>query len=272
MRKTRAKIPVFLIALPVIVSCVLRFFILLDFTDKKTGYVVAENQLPMFTYAAVFVLIIFVALFSRHKTELSPLLEFQKNSRGECLALSFLSLSFFADFLYQGYNCYDYLSGTNYIEYVYIIPLIISAMFALICCFYFGCAAMTANGSNYDFRNLKVFHFAPIIWGLIKLIIMMLKIIDIRLGIENVLEFLLLAFMMMFFFSFLSMIDNDGVPSRMFVFFATATFALSVILVMPRAALIIIGKAEVLSRVTYSGLNYIAIGIFALTFSSKAVK
>lgn len=271
MRNTRAKIPVFFIALSVIAACVLRFFILLDFTDKKTGYVVEGTVLPLFLYAVLGVILLFVGLFSKNKTQPSSLLDFEGSSKGECLNYLFLSLSFFIDFIYQGYICYDYLSGTDYIEYVYVIPLIITALLALICCFYFGCAAMTANGSNYDFRNLTVFHFAPVMWGLVRLIMMMLKIIDIRLGVENMLEFLLLSFMMMFFFSFLSMLDNGGAPGKAFIFFALSTFALSVVLVAPRAVIIIMGKSEMLCRVTYSNINYLAIGIFAVTLSKKAL-
>lgn len=272
MQKTRAKIPVYFMIIPVIASCVLRFFQLLHFTDKKTGNVSDGAHMTIVVYALLAAAVIFDFIYAKGKNEFLPLLDFEKDSKKEYIASAFLAFSYFADFVQQVYNCYNYISRVSYIEYAYLIPMAVSGVLALLCCFYFVCFAMTAGGSNYDFRNFTLFHFLPVIWCFSKLIMMMLKIIDVQQNVEGVLEFLLMAFMVVFFFCYISMVDNKGAVSRAFVFFANAVLIMAAALVLPRYAVIISGNLKVLSPVDYTGLTYLAAGLFAVTLSSKALK
>lgn len=272
MQKIRAKVMVYLISLPVAVSCILRFFLLLNHTDKKTGLLTDGNNLSLIIYALAFLIIVLAALYSYKKTHLGTLFDLDKGERGEYLSASFLAAAFFADFIYQGYNCYDYFSRVSYIDYAYFIPLALSGLLSLVCCFYFICVGLTANGSNYDFRNFRILHFMPVLWGFVKLLLIMFKIIDIRLDVESTLEFLMIAVMIMFFFCYISMLDNKGRASRLFVFFAVVSFSLSLILALPRLVIIAIGKYDVLSHIDYFSLSYIAAGVFAVTLTAKADK
>lgn len=272
MQKTRAKTPVYFMIIPVVASCVLRFFQLLDFTDKKTGNVIGAAHMSFSVYILLAAAMIFDFVYVKKKTSFAPLLDFENKSRSEYTVSAFLSFAYFADFLHQAYNCYHYISRVSYIEYAYLIPLAVSGVLALFCCFYFVSFAMTAGGSNYDFRNFTVFHFMPVIWCFSKLIMMMLKIIDIKQNIEGVLEFLLMVFMIMFFFCYISMVDNKGAISSMFVFFSNAVLIMGTVLVLPKYAIIVSGNYGILSPVDYTGLTYLAVGIFAVTLSVKSLK
>ena len=99
-----------------------------------------------------------------------------------------------------------------------------------------------------------------------------LKIIDIKQNVEGVLEFLLVSFMIMFFFCYIVMVDNKGEMSRVFIFFANSVLIMAAVLVLPRYAVIVSGNSGVLSPVDYTGLTYLAAGIFAVTLSVKSLK
>ena len=91
----------------------------------------------------------------------------------------------------------------------------------------------------------------------------MIKIVDIKQDSDTVLEFLLLSFMLMFFFSYILMLDNSGRASKPFVFSAISTFALASVIALPRLAIIIAGKGEVLYPADYTSISYFAVGLFA---------
>lgn len=272
MQKARGKATIYLISLPIIISCVLRFFQLLRYTDKKTGLIVDGGNLSFVIYALLLVIFIISALYSKRHQPVRTLFASENGTKGEFLSSVFLSGAFFADFMYQSFNCYSYSSRVSYIDYTFLIPLALSGLLALACCFYFLCASMTANGSNYDFRNFTILHFAPVLWGFFRLLLIMLKIIDVKLDVEATIEFLLIAMMIMFFFCYISMLDNGTAPTRAFVYFAVITFSLSLILALPRIALIIIGKGSQLSHIDYFPLTFVAVGVFAITLTQKSVK
>ncbi|MCM1114198.1 MAG: hypothetical protein NC397_01730 [Clostridium sp.] len=272
MQKTRAKIPVYLLVLMVIASCVLRFFQLLKYTDHY-GDIAVKSSIPIFIYGMFFGELILTAIYAFKIKATGNIFNFNTANKSSYFASSFLCAAFFIDFLHQCINCFNYISSASYIEYAYIIPLGLSALFSLINCFYFVTFALTAKGSNYDFRNFTLLHFSPIIWGIAKLVIIMVKIVDITINIEICLEFLLLVFMLIFFFSYISLIDKHGNDTgRTFVFSAVMTITMSVIVALPKLiSLFIIGK-EAFMAVNYSCITYIAIGVFALVLLNKALK
>lgn len=270
MQNAKGKITAYLISIPIAVSCVLRFFQLLRYTDKSTGLLTGEkNEFSIIIYAMLLAVMVIDAVYCAKKTELCLLPDAKNVSKTKYFASLFLVIAFFVDFIHQAYNCYDYLSRGSYVDNTYIILLIISALLALLCCFYFSIFALTVNGSNYDYRNFTLLHFVPAMWGFARLVLIMVKIIDIRLGIDTMLEFLLLCALLMFFFCFISMVDNNGKGSRLFVFFAIASLSASLILVLPRFAMLLSGRAELLHNVNYTGVTYVACGIFAVSFLLK---
>lgn len=263
MQRARGKLPIYLIAVLVFSSCLVHFFQLLRYTDKNTGLVTGETMLPFILYALVFAAAGAAGFYAKGCHSIEPV-----NLSGINKTLYFssalLSVTMFADFLHQCFGCYDYISKTNYIEYVYIIPLALSGLFALMSCFYFATLSVTAKGSNYDFKNFTLLHLAPVLWAFLRLILIMIKIIDVKRDADTALEFLLLSFMLLFFFCYISMIDNGGRVSRLFIFSAIVVFSIAAVLVLPRLVLMVMGRGDVLYHAAYTGISYFAVGLFAV--------
>lgn len=263
MQKDRGRLPVYFIAVLVFSACLVHFFQLLRFTDKSTGYFNGGTAMPIIIYSLVFAAVGLAGLYAKQCVLSSPVMMTDGNKR-LYFGSAFLSVAMFADFVHQCFSCYDYISKTNYIEYAYIIPLAMAGLFALICCFYFAVLSITAKGSNYDFRNFTFLHFIPVLWAFTRLILIMIKIVDIKQDSDTVLEFLLLSFMLMFFFSYILMLDNNGRVSRLFVFSALSSFVFASVIALPRLAILVSGQGAVLCPADYTSISYFAVGLFAV--------
>lgn len=270
MQNTRAKISVYLMSLTVGVSCVLRFFQLKSFTDSDTGCVVKSSNIAYYIYAVIAVAVVFAGLFAFFGGKAKRIvIDPESFGSREFTASALLSVTFFGEFVYQAYSAYSYFTTASYLDYIYFIPLICSSVFALLSCFYFSVFSITAGKAGYDFRNFVWMHFMPVIWGISSLIIIMVRIVDTARCIETVLQFLFLIFFMAFVFCFISSLDSGGRTPKLFGFSSTGLFIIAVVMVIPRLAMIIAGNAEQLCKVSYFGLNYLMLGIFALILSCK---
>lgn len=273
MQKARAKLPVFFIVLTVTVACVMRFFQLINDTDLKTGMIVSNGNASFAVYMAVLLTAVSAVVFSVMNKSLTFALGDCNESKALFLSAVFLSLSMFADFVHQCFNCYDYIQSVSFIEYAYLIPLALSALFALLCCLYFLILAVSFRRSDYDFGNFTWFHIIPVIWAFTKLFRIMIKIVDIRLGVEVFIEFLLIVFIFCFLFSFLYAVDNKNKNASGFLAFSCImTSSLCAVLVLPRYAVFIFGKGDLLSEVTYTSCTYIMFGLFTLAFLCDLVR
>lgn len=242
----------------------IRFLQLLKYTDKQTNLINSNYYLSFVVYGLIFAGIVFCIVYAYIENEKTRKIRLIGNN-GVYVSLICLCGAYFFDFIHQCCNCYDYLNSTSLIEYHYLIPLGVSGLFALLSCFYFFVVSLTVRETNYDFRNFTLFHFVPIIWAFSRLIIIMVKIIDVRTGIESVCEFMFLAAFLCFSFSAVSAIDkNRNDAGRFFNFSAAALFLFSVILALPRLLVIIAGKYFLLYHETFSSITYLVIGIFAL--------
>lgn len=267
-QKTKARLPLFLFGVLVAVACVLRFFQLLKYTDVKNGY--SQNgEISIVLYILIALAAVFSGIYSKNIKSTNKIFEFDKGRRAYFLSSAFLSLTFFVDFVHQCYNCYYYVSKTAYIEHTYITFLALLAFLSVLCSFYFGVFTLTALGRNYDFRSFKYFHFAPVMWGFSKLILIMLKIVDIRFNVEACIEFLLVCFMLMFFLCFVSAIDRKGKASRLLVFSSMMTITLSLVISIPRILLVLTHSWEKLYNAGFTVMTYIAVGALAYTVLNK---
>lgn len=273
MQKTKAKLPVFLILLTVTAVCVLRFFQLIRDTDTQTGFINNHGNVSFVIYALEFLTILFAALYAKNKNGLTYAFEEDNTSKPLFLSSVLLSVAMFADFIHQCYNCYDYIQSVSFIEYTYLIPLALSGLFALLSCFYFSMFAVCLRRTNYDFRNFIWFHLMPVFWAFTKLFRIMVKILDIRIGVENCLEFLLIIFIFCFLFSFLSAVDNKYKDTSKFLVFSSVMLAsVSAVLVIPRYIVLLCGKSSLLNETAYTTVTYSMFGLFALIFLCDILK
>lgn len=261
MQRTRAKIPVLFMIITATGACALHFLQLYRQSDDT------KNEIYSYlVYLLILAGFAFSALYASFKKDLAKTFDLENGKRSIFWSSAVLALSFFYDFIHQGYNCYSYIISTSYVDYTYVIPLGITGLFALISCFYFLALAMTAKNTNYDFRNFTLMHFAPVIWAFTKLFGIMLQIVDIRVNVEVCCEFILLCVILCFLFSMISGIDKcEASATRVFVFSSLMLAFMASIVTVPRIAMIVIGKAGETEPAVFSSVTYIMLGIFSLT-------
>lgn len=266
MQKIKAKVSVLFIVLTVIAACVLHLFQFLSEAGEPIIRLVSDNNLSYIIYALVFLETVLCALYSALKKDMAKTFDFENSKRSMFLPSVLLALSFFFDFIHQGYNCYDYVCSVSFVEYTYLIPLGASGLFALVSCFYYITVAMTTKNLNYDFRNFTLLHFAPVIWAFSKLFGIMIKIVDIRENIELCCEFILLCMALYFIFSMISAVDKKDAPaSRGFIFSSLMLTFMSFLIGVPRIVMLVLGKGELINSVTFSSVTYVMLGVFALS-------
>lgn len=270
MHNVKRKTPLYFILIFSAASCALRFIQLYKYTDESTGLLTDKSVTAFIIYALIAAIVLLGGLYASKKNDLTPVDNTENIYKGQYLASLFTSVAFFADFIHQTYNCYDCIVSTDYMEYTYVVTMAFYALTAILSSFYFMVFSLTAKGTNYDFRSFTLLHFAPVAWCFSRLVLIMLKIVDVRFNVEVTVEFILLSLLIMFYFCCISMVDNNGRMSRLMAFFAVSSLALSAILVLPRFAMLLIGRAESLSQVGYTGLTYLSAGLFAVSFFRKA--
>lgn len=266
MQKTRGKITAFLMVITSAAACVLLFVQMNKLADGvlKSGSDKAAATYPV--YAVVLLGFIFAVLYASVRKNNAKVFDFENGGRGLSLSSAVLALTFFYDFIHQGYNCYAYISATEYVNYAYVISLGITGVFAFISCFYFITLSMTAGNENYDFRNFTLLHFAPVVWAFTKLFLIMTQIIDINEDAELFCEFLLLCIILCFLISMISAVDRRDAPATGFFIFSCAALAfMSCVVGIPRIAMIITGRGSEPEQVTFSAVTYIMLGVFSLS-------
>ncbi len=264
MQKTVSIITSSVIAISVIAVCVLRFYQLLKYTDPSTGYILGNGDLTYIIYGLLILGLVSVALYSFRNMKTACILD-QNTGRLIPVTAYLLSAVFFIDFIHQCCNCFDYFQSTPYVEYNYIIPLAVSGISALLSCFYYATLAMTCRGTEYDFRNFTLIHFAPAAWAFSKLIVITVKIMDVTAGVETFCEFIFLSAFLCFSFCFISGVEkSEEKATRMFIFSALITFILSAVVALPRLFIMISGNFKLLNSVDFSCSTYIMLGIFSL--------
>lgn len=129
-------------------------------------------------------------------------------------------IGFFADFVYQCVEIFLSVDDGDYKNPIRFIPLCLICFFSLISCFYFYTVGLSFGDKNYDFRELKIMHLAPIFWSGVKILSQMQYAINPLKDIGSMLEYILLIFAVCFFYCFASEIENDKGAKPSTVFFA----------------------------------------------------
>lgn len=266
MQKIKAKIPVLFIVITVISACTLHLFQFFDEAGEPIVKLAQGGNTSYIIYALIFLGAVLCILYSLLKKDMAKIFDLENGKSSVFLSSVLLALTFFFDFVHQGYNCFEYVQSVSFVEYAYLIPLGASGLFALVSCFYFLTLAMTAKNLNYDFRNFTLLHFAPVVWAFLKLFGIMIKIVDIRENMELCCEFILLCTALYFMFSMISAVDKKEAPAtKGFVFSALMLMFMAFLVGIPRLIMLVLGKGGLISSVTFSSATYIMYGVFALT-------
>ena len=247
-------------------ACFIRFFQFLKYTDAKSGLVVGDDLLTFVLYGVVALSLFFCFLYFFFSKRYERIIAFIGN-KSIYITLLILSFTYFFDFVHQVYNCAQYISqddAQKYIEYNYLLPIAFQAVFAILTCFYLIICAKSVKGTLIDFKYFKLFHLAPFLWGFCRLLVILTEIFDVE-SVESFLEFIFIIFYCGFTLCCASSIDNEKkLIKPSFSFFALGLFSLSFSFSFARILMIISGEYEKLSKVSFSAVTYLFIGIFAL--------
>ena len=247
-------------------ACFIRFFQFLKYTDAKSGLVVGDDLLTFVLYGVVALSLFFCLLYFFFSKRYERIIAFIGN-KSIYITLLILSFTYFFDFVHQVYNCAQYISQDdtqNYIEYNYLLPMAFQAVFAILTCFYLIICAKSVKGTLIDFKYFKLFHLTPFLWGFCRLLVILTEIFDVE-SVESFLEFIFIVIYCGYTLCCASAVDSDdGKIKPLLSFFALSLFSVSIAFSLARILMILSGNYEDLSRVTFSALTYLFIGLFAL--------
>ncbi|HJI91391.1 MAG TPA: hypothetical protein OIM29_00075 [Oscillospiraceae bacterium] len=247
-------------------ACFIRFFQFLKYTDAKSGLVVGDDLLTFVLYGVVALSLFFCFLYFFFSKRYERIIAFIGN-KSIYITLLILSFTYFFDFVHQVYNCAQYISQDdtqNYIEYNYLLPMAFQAVFAILTCFYLIICAKSVKGTLIDFKYFKLFHLTPFLWGFCRLLVILTEIFDVE-SVESFLEFIFIVMYCGYTLCCASAVDSDdGKIKPLLSFFALSLFSVSIAFSLARILMILSGNYEDLSRVTFSALTYLFIGLFAL--------
>lgn len=247
-------------------ACFIRFFQFLKYTDAKSGLVVGDDLLTFVLYGVVALSLFFCFLYFFFSKRYERIIAFIGN-KSIYITLLILSFTYFFDFVHQVYNCAQYISQDDtqkYIEYNYLLPVAFQAVFAILTCFYLIICVKSVKGTLIDFKYFKLFHLAPFLWGFCRLLVILTEIFDVE-SVESFLEFIFIVMYCGYTLCCASAVDSDdGKIKPLLSFFALSLFSVSIAFSLARILMILSGNYEDLSRVTFSALTYLFIGLFAL--------
>lgn len=161
-------------------------------------------------------------------------------------AFSYLaSLGFFVNFVYSCVKIFISAQDGSYKSLTYFIPLCLICIFALLSCFYFYTVGLSFGDKNYDFRELKIMHLAPLFWVGAHMLSVMHQAVSISRDINSVIKYAMLISGICFFYCFAGEIQSSGGAKPSTVFLARAYSYLSVMFFIDRLMLLLSGNAAI---------------------------
>lgn len=140
--------------------------------------------------------------------------------------------------------------------------LIAAGVFALLSSLYFIAIYLSCGKSSYDFKKLKLLHFTPLLWAISSILLMIADALSFKNDVFMVLKSAFLIFAALFFYCFLSEIENNGSAKRQTVFISKM-FSYFALLIFFSRCFELIGKTAVLSDgETFFALSAFLIGLF----------
>jgi hypothetical protein len=201
------------------------------------------------TYAiAYYVMLAFgvmlIAFDSFKNKDYPPAFEFKNNFHLN--GFSYLaSLGFFVDFVHNCVRLFVSAQDGSYKNLTYFIPICLSCLFALLSCFYFYTIGLSYGDKNYDFRELKVLHIAPLFWSVAQVFSIMQQAISFSRNVDSVVKYAMLVFAVCFAFCFASEIESSKGAKPITLFLARGYSYLSVMFFINRFMLLLSGNANI---------------------------
>ena len=271
MKKTVKTVHTFIVFALTLVLVVLRSVQLCLYTDSF-GLIVkgAESTIAAFYLIAslLFAAVVFgYGRKSRSDVQKKRISLFDEKSRLLCAVSSLAGISMFCDFIFRIIIGYNYISDIPDARMNYFIPLCISAVFSLLCSFYFIAVGISFNSDKYLIRDFKYLHMIPLLWAVSVLCTCLTENVDVVYAEEELLHYIVLILAIVFYVLFITSSEEiTGIAPL--CMFAAAFGLFAVVLSVPRLIAFFGGTDFKYSD--FSSVPYLFTGIFAL-FVSKTV-
>ena len=189
-----------------------------------------SNKVNYIVYGLVFLMLGMLAYQSFKEEEYPPAFDTEK-SKAVADSAFFAGIGFLADFVNSAVGLVSALTSKRII-FALAGANAVSLVFALLSSLYFIAVFLSYKYDSYDFRKLKHLHFAPLLWALARAGMIILNAVTFREDVFSSVKGLMLIFAILFFFSFISEIENEGGAKKAFVFFIGAFSYLCLLLFM----------------------------------------
>lgn len=265
MKKVRSRLDLFVVAMLSASGCFVRFFQLLRHTDKKSGLVTSNYVLSYVVYGIIAVSLVASLLYFKNVKKRQNVLHSVSNRNVSTLLL-LLGIAFFVDYIHQCFNLYDYISSSAYVGVSSVASITLSAVASLVSCSYVVMAMMLVRGCNYNYKRLGAFCFFPAFWAFLRMLMIMMRIVDVKEDVESFCEFVFLTAFICFSFAVISAVDKEErtVPG-IFIVSGLMTFVTSFLVALPRVLALLTGRIFIVSDVSFTPILYLVIGILSLT-------
>lgn len=174
-------------------------------------------------YASLVLGIVFLALDSFKQGGFASVFVFKNRFHLNIFAI-IASVGFFVDFVAGAVNMYSTLFDSTYIAIPPFIALCMATVMALLSSFYFVLVSSSFAGSKYDFRKLKVLHFAPLLWGISRVFAILDEAPSILQDDVTILKYTVLIFVTCAFFFFAFEVESEDGARKATVFFFRAFY------------------------------------------------
>ncbi|MBQ9531111.1 MAG: hypothetical protein IJR70_03455 [Eubacterium sp.] len=226
-----------------------------------------DNKVNFIIYGLVFLMLIILAYQSFKEKSYPSALEIKKiKSVSDSAFLA--GIGFLIDFISCSMSLYTALNSKRII-YAKAGANAVSLVFALLSSLYFISIFLSYRYSSYDFRKLKFLHFSPLLWALFRSGDIILNVVTFKEDVFSTTKGLMLIFAILFFFSFISEIENEKGAKRSFVFFVGAFSYLCLLIFSLRFFELRFRKAELLSEDSFFAVTSLCLFSFAHYFRNN---
>lgn len=212
-----------------------------------------------------------IGLEVKNQNNLSKAFEFNNNYHLNLFSY-IASLGFFICFVNQCINIFKSVENGVYNMPTYFVPICVICLFALLSCFYFYTVGMSYGDRGYDFRELKLLHFAPIVWSVAFVLSVMTMAISPLREIDSTLKCIVLVFSVVFFYFFASEIVSDKPAKKATVFFSKAFAGLSIMFFVDMVMLLITRNIKPYDNDFILSISLLMISLFVFFFERNITK
>lgn len=157
------------------------------------------------------------------------------------------ALGFFTDFVNRCVGIYNSIESTEYQSRLYFIVQCVACTAAFLSSLYLVAVGISFNDLNYDFRQLKVFRFMPLLWSIALILLVMQDAVSFESNVDEILKQILLVCGVCFFYRFASETlaqDNES-AGRATVLFGRLYSYIAVVYFIDRLMLLFSQKTAV---------------------------